>query len=394
MKCSFLLSASLVLMAFIMPFSAKGQSDFQPAVITEDTYPSSSQDIPLTPASITAYSYGDLMVAGVSVDLYVYTWDPGSNNYPESGIAIRQYLPGSSVNNSTTPLSEDFNPAGWPVFQAHSSEAVILRSGGLIYVLAVYYHWQTHRFMVDLYRWNGVNLVQQTTLGFPMDITVNGGVPFDWIHLDAHNLNDFIITWGENGHIYTKAGTAASGFSMGNTAELDNGSIGMGASGEPDVALVRSPQGLIAHYVYVSLDAANKLVETALDFNDVFTAPPPSPNPALLPPVLEDVQNTPGYYDVPRIDGPDNFSSDDWSYVTTDHRNGRDWVFSGVMASGALQHFILNDGSLGNPDISVAISGQQENNRAVVAYDDSGENLYYGWYYFSTVNLPPGSIIS
>lgn len=302
---------------------------------------------------------------------------------------MRQYVAGTPINNTTTPVAEDFNPPGWPVDKAASAEAVILEFGGDYYILSVYYEIAAQRFYVDIYQWTTTGLVQ---VGAPQDITVTGPASFGWIRLDALNLEEFVITWEEGGRLYAKAGTASSGFTMGNTVQLDNSSIGIGAGAQPDVAMAQVPgDPLLTHFVYTDLPGS-RLVVSRLRFNDILTAPPPAPNPALLSPVLEDLQSTSGNFDVPRIDAPDNYSKDDWSYVVKNNETAlsQGYIFTGVMNSGSVSHFVLNNGSLGVglPDVaSTNPATPHINDYPVVAYDNTGENIYFVWYYFTTVIL-------
>ncbi|HET8572529.1 MAG TPA: hypothetical protein VFL76_01545 [Edaphocola sp.] len=87
-------------------------------------------------------------------------------------------------------------------------------------------------------RYLGGGVLQQVN-GYPQDITVFGSADgLGWIHLDAHDLDEFVITWQEHGQILAKAGTASNNFLMGNTAALDNSGTGMSRAMQPDVALV------------------------------------------------------------------------------------------------------------------------------------------------------------
>lgn len=360
-------------------FTASAQpANFLGAAVTEDLYPLGPSDVPYMPGNVTAYSYGGLNAGGSGggSDLYVYTWDADSLNYPCAGLAVREYAAGTPVNSGTAPVAEDNNPAPFWNNTVQSTEAVILQdAANNIYILVAYY--QNPRFAIDFYQWTGGSLVH---FSGPQNITVNGSVPFGRIHLDAINLDRFVITWEESGRIYAKAGTVTTGINIGNTVELDNSTIG-GAALQPDVALMNQVGGsLKAHFAYTNPNQ-NRLYVTTLDFNTLFSAPPPSPSPVLLSPVLADLQNTTGRYESPRIDAPDNLGSDDWSYVVAEHLPTSDIISAGVKAGASLQHFRLNDGSLGNPAIAVTVSGLRENNRPVVAYDNTGQNLYYCWHY-------------
>lgn len=366
--------------------SSNAQGSFRPAITPETDYP--TNNVPIRSDNTSAYSYSGINVGGNPTDLYVFTWDKFSAATPSgtgAGLAIRQ----------STPFAQSYNPPGFPVNDAASIEAAILYRNNTAYVLCSYY-WISHQgFYVDLYHYLGGGVLQQVN-GYPQNITAFGSADgLGWIHLDAHDLNEFVITWQEHGQILAKAGTASNNFIMGNTAALDNSSINMPRAMQPDVALVSSPQthdSLMAHFVYTDT-STHWLVAATLHFDDILNTPAPL---STLSPLINDNQyNVHYFFDRPRIDAPDDFAYDDWSYAVqkTDTFTQQQLIYTGVMNNllSTLFHFNLNDGSL-NPallDISPhTFSNLHDNYQPALAYDPIGREIYYCWNYYSNIDAP------
>lgn len=386
MKRLFLFTTVLILMVFAIPNVVKAQNPFNPALIIEAKDTSGQcHDVLLggLPAHANAYSHGNMLVNGAICDLYVYCWDSGPFLYPNYGFAVRQYIAGTPINSSTLPMYEDYrtpstaSPQGASA-SAASIDAVILEENGEPYILVCYYdYYMSHQYFIELYKWTGMGgLVLQVG---PQPVSVSSGSAFDWINLDAYNLNNFMLTWCEGGKIYAKAGTMASGFNMGNTVRLDNSIYGIDAGLQTDVALTNvGGSSLATHFVYTNTNK-KKLLVTTLPFNTIYTATPS----AVMIPTLEDLRVTPGLFKVPRIDAPDNYPENDWSYVVADHRQGRDNIFTGLHHAGNSLHFNLNDGTF-LPAPPIASSPNHTNDIPVIAYERSGNDLYYCWYYKSS----------
>lgn len=367
---------------------SNAQGSFRSAITPETDYP--TNNVPFRSDNTSAYSYSGINVGGVPTDLYVFTWDwfLTTTKTVGAGLAIRQ----------STPFAQSDNPPGFPVDDAASVEAVILYRNNTPYVLCSYYWTSQSGFYVNLYRYLG-NAVLQQVGGYPQNITAYS--PHDhlgWIHLDAHDLDEFVITWQEHGQILAKDGTAGNNFLMGNTAVLDNSSINMPQAMQPDVALVRSTQAndsLMAHFVYTDT-STHWLVASTLHFDDILNAPTPL---SLISPVINDNQyNVHYFFDRPRIDAPDDFAYDDWSYVVkkADTFADQQLIYTGVMNNllGSLYHFNLNDGSL-NPsllDISSHLTNNRHDNyQPALAYDPTGKDIYYCWNYYSNIDPTPTS---
>ena len=376
----------LSLLLFSATTNVPAQLPVVPAVQPGTNYPVST--VPYLVNNASAYSCGNLSIGGNTTDLFVYTWDVYGLGPTAigSGLAVRQSIPPAQSNN----------PVGFPQ-DASSVEAVILRASSNIYILCTYYWIGQQGFYLDLYQYQGGGVLQQLS-GYPLNITAYGATaPASWIHLDVHNLDQFIITWQENGRVLAKAGTINSGFNLGETAIIDNSSIALGAAAQPDVALIRSQQSagqIMAHFVYTN-QARNRLVASTVSFTSVLNTP--SPLASIVPAFDDDQQNPNWVLYNPRIDAPDDYVYDDWSYVVKldNSSTSQELIFTGVQnnALGTLFHFNLNDGSLGAlPDISPGpLPNDHMNKPPVLAYADDGENIYYCWGYLSG-SLPPTSL--
>jgi len=381
-----------VLLGLFMAASIPTFSQFYPATVTEESYPPIAADFAFRAHHASAYSYPDVNVNGNTVDLYTYSWDgggiTGSGYIPGATIAIRQY-PTGTTPDAGLPTGEDYNPAGFPLDDAASIEVVLLRRDTTMLVLTAYYQLSTEKFMLNLFKWDGSDLIQEP--GYPIDITVNGPTAdFEWIRMDALTLDKVILTWVEQGRIFTKAGKVAGGtLSFGNTAIVNAGDDDYDQS---DVALIDvlegEPQRVKVHYVYTTANH-QKLFVGGLLFDNVLGASPG----ASLTLVAEDAQVTTGEYLLPRIDAPDRYATDDWSYVVEEyHSLVGSVIFAGLMHQPVLTHRELNTGiEIGFPvDIS---PWPNENTKPVVAYAAGGANIYYCWGYRSA-SLPPDPSIN
>lgn len=378
-----------LLAMIIIAHSASAQLDiFAKSQIFDIDYP--ANDIPFRADNTSAYSHNNLHVgAGNMSPLYVFTWDhfrtQSGSNYP-AGIAIRQ----------TSPFFQMINPVGFPVNDASSIEAKFLSRNDSTFVISTYYWDSQEGFYLDLYHYENNNLVQMP--GFPINITANGApVPLGWIHLDVVDLNNFVIVWEEYGKIFAKAGEASSN-TLGNTIVLDNGIYNMPETFQPDVALIYSDQlnEINTHFVYTNPDS-DHLIVSSLSYLDILNAPLPL---NVFIPHLEDQQQEINWrFNKPRIDAPDHYIYDDWSYVVEKaHVNETvQQIFAGVKNHTNvvnLNHYVLNDGSMGGlADISnVNVSGvPYTNTQPTLAYSADNEHIYYVWNYFS-YNFPmPGA---
>lgn len=376
-----------LLLGLLMTASCPVFSQFYPANIPEVSYPPIPAGDAFRAHHSSAYSYPEVNVNGNTVDLYTYSWDGGgiiaSTYVPGATIAIRQY-PSGTTPDAGLPSGEDYDPTGFPTDDAASIEVVLLKRGTDILVLSAYYQISTERFMLNLFKWDGITLSQET--GYPIDITVSAStVDFEWIRMDALALDKFIITWIENGRILTKAGKVGASVDYGNTATLN---VGDQAYDQPDVALIDvlegEPQAVKAHYVYTT-DDHQKLYVAGLLFNDVFSASAG----AALTPVIEDAQTTTGTYGLPRIDAPDKYGTDDWSYVVEEHfTQVSSTIFAGIMHQPVLIHRKLNDATeTGFPNLDLS-PWPNQNVKPVVAYAAGGADIYYCWGY-EGINPPP-----
>src|SRR5690606_36650709 len=330
----------------------------------------------------SAYSYCNLN----SKNYYVYTWDGGNNlstPFPSSGMSFLAYNTGTSIGAGFAGSS--VNPIGFPANDAVSIEAVFLQNSNHLFVACTYYMPSTQRFMLNLFSWDGANLNQET--GYPIALSVAAPSTFEWIRSDALDLNKFIITWSEGGRIYTKAGKIVNNeLDLGNTVQLKMVDM---ACNQPDVALinVESEELVMAHYAYTSNNNA-WLYLASLPFNDVYSALPSS----ILPITIEDFQTSTGDYLLPRIDAPDSYDKDDWSYVVEENISGiGSSIFVGVMnQSIGLIHRNLNDGTeVGYPTVDLSPL-PNTNTKPVVAYAQNSTDIYYCWGYEGNNPSPPG----
>ena len=106
MKRSFL----LFVLAVLTLGGSRALAQFDVATITEDEDTSGTclDLVPVFPAHANAYAYGSLDIQGVLSDLYVYTWDCGSNSNPNYGFAVRSYKTGVPVHSGTFYIAEDY----------------------------------------------------------------------------------------------------------------------------------------------------------------------------------------------------------------------------------------------------------------------------------------------
>ena len=372
---------------FIVVFAVQNSSAqlFEPPLTIENYFPDSGE--PERSNNSSAYSAENLVINGSISNIFVWTWDHFRQPYPPgiigSGLAVRQDTVGG--------FEQSANPTGFPQDDASSIEAAFVKRSDSVFVLTTYYRPSLQKFFLDIYYFqSGSNLIQMP--GFPLDITTSpfGVAHLGWIHLDVHNLDEFVIVWEEDGTLYTKAGRAST-LTLGNTAIIDNSLIGISTAIQPDVALIRSVQfgdQTNAHFVYTDL-GKNKLLVSSLSFTDILTAP----MLGSLYPNLEDMQSAgAGTFERPRIDAPDKFTYDDWSYVVLkqDFTNQQQIIFTGVRNNGIVNHYQLNDGSLsGLADISSTNPASLHyNEHPVVAYDLNGDHIYYCWNYNSTYDMP------
>jgi len=371
-----------LLLCLLLGANRTGYSQFFPASVNEYTYPPAVNNIAMRSQNSSAYSYSNLN----NQDYYLYSWDGGSNlstPVPASGFAFLEYATGSGIG---LPPQSSVNPTGFPAGDAVSIEVVLLQSSTELLVLCTYYQVSTKRFMLNLFSWDGANLNQVT--GYPINLSVAPPSNFEWIRLDALDLNKFIITWSEGGDIYTKAGKVGTNLTLGNTAQLAAQDM---ACNQPDVALINAEEIelVMAHYVYTSGNDT-KLYVAGIRFEDVYTSAPL----AILANNIEDLQTANGSYRLPRIDAPDDFAKDDWSYVVEDYDPlTGSIIFAGVMnQSIGLDHYRLNDGSEPGYPTADLSAFPNVNTKPVVAYAESGSDIYYGWGYEGNNPSIPASI--
>src|SRR5690606_31122187 len=86
---------------------------------------------------------------------------------------------------------------------------------------------------VDLYEWTttgNLNLISSD------NISQQGNMPFDWVHMDVNNLTDVVVTWGDHGEIRTVGGTlTGGGLQFSGVGVLEEGTINGHVLGRPDV---------------------------------------------------------------------------------------------------------------------------------------------------------------
>jgi hypothetical protein len=104
MKRSFL----LFVLAVLTLGGSRALAQFDVGLIVEDEDASGTclDLVPVFPAHANAY--GSLDIQGVLSDLYVYTWDCGSNSNPNYGFAVRSYKTGVPVHSGTFYIAEDY----------------------------------------------------------------------------------------------------------------------------------------------------------------------------------------------------------------------------------------------------------------------------------------------
>lgn len=378
-------------------YCANAQS-FLPATVQEDVYPALTSDVPSNSSNASAYSYGNLMINSVLSDLYVYTWDGGESLSGAAGFAVRQYPANTAVSYGVVPINEAYNPANFPIDDAASVQAVILKSGSDIYIALTYYWISQKGFYYDLYKYDpsAPNLLTQVP-SFPKDLSngtfFGGSIQFSWIRIDAINLQEYAIVYD----IYGKPFIHAS-----NNPMNPNFPVYIG----PNPIIGNLPTSFdlaLSQINYAPFNDTTKVFVTYLDLNQkrlnvvdmnfsdlVQTSPPTSTYFSTIP--NSNFSKHSDYWGNPKIDAPDNSTASNmsWSVVAKDHNfsNQQEIIYAGVSVSGSVTDYNLNDGSLGSlMDISDASSGGQNSN-PVVAYDLNPNNINFSWYY-NNPNNPP-----
>lgn len=347
-------------------------------------------------ANVNAYSRSNTDINGVSSDLYVFSWDRGDvpNHFYDiySGMAVRQYNNGIQINNGATPIASDWideSNARYPSRYVSSLEPGILKNGDSTIIALTYYSgtnstplggFVTGDFYLNLYLWN-YNNSNALTLYETINLSHSGGQLLPgWIHQDVNNADSMVITWEQDGRIYTRAGVmTTTGLQLGKTSILDVPYPGT----KPDVAMMRNSNGTLDLYYVFNEQNNQKLYVCQGDFTTLY-------NIAGLPLPVSQLYSrvAMGTFGLPRIDAPDNAQYPNqenvWSCVVRDHMPNRDFIFAATSSNltGITEKF-LNNGSLpGLPDItSVSINNGVEDFscRPTVAFSNQDLNIFYAW---------------
>ncbi|WP_118953537.1 hypothetical protein [Taibaiella helva] len=320
-----------------------------------------------------AYSFGNLFYPDAQSDLYAYSWNQAG------GIGWVRKENGNPANVLDQGTYSPIQYNG-----ANAVDVAIVHDGALNEnMLVVAYHNNNGHFL-DFYIWNQFGITPYLT--YPLS-NMNIGS----ISIDAHEMNCFAVTWDGDGYIHTLAARTGGGLAIGCENLLDPQGI---KYLEPDIAIGHGGtayDGLTLHFVYMRSDYS-QVVESTLPFEEIYSNCPP-----MVTPLIEDVLNTSSStatfgYSRPRIDCPDHEpATDDWSYVINEYTpatypyypptpDAQSRIITGRRAysiTPAVQHNVLNDGSLGNINMSFNVSGAPI--LPAVAYDPQGTTVNFAW---------------
>lgn len=326
---------------------------------------------------MAAYSMSGLDFPDMPSSLYVYSWGgPGGIGW----IRKEQGNPANVLDEGTLVL---------PYLDAVSTDIAIIFGEqtdltGPTYQIIVAYTNYSGVFM-DFYQCNvtGISLLQTIQVS---------NLPGNRVSVDAHKLYGFAMAWDiGDGAIHTQNGYANGGVvTLGceNVLQVNGLPLIM-----PDIAIghPETTGALSLHYAAYTEDRQN-VVEVTLPFDYVYN----NCNPSIpVTPSVEDIMPISlagGYFgDLPRIDCPDHYATDDWSYVAVEYAS--DWVTQTVYSKVRtarlaafsvgpwVMHDDVNDGSMGNLDISSGPPYTYNANRPGIAYDPSGNYINILWHY-------------
>jgi|GEM_PF-1863852 len=335
---------------------------FSTATIPEQAYPIPA-DSCFRSDNINCYGFSDVFFPadGTQDDLSVFCWTKyiGMGN-SDCFIGYRRIKAGTNLI-----LDENY----FSIPNSKGMDVAILKMDNDFYVIAGY-HKTGVGHKLDVYKWNAGNLTLSSSY------SLSNTVVYSPVKVDAHDLYGFAVTWADHGKVHVRVGRTDAGSFISCDAVLDQSDDYQ----YPDIAIGHansiSGSGLSLHFVYTSLNNT-QVVESMLEFDDVHLNCMP-----LMIPHIEEHMN--GNFGIPRIDCPDHSDKDDWSFVVSDNNK----VVSSVMAhnfSPVPSHYVLNDGSMGNLNITTV-----SNNGPVLAYDNMGKHIYYGW--VSTYVYPSATV--
>lgn len=346
-------------------------------------------------ANTNAYS---LHIGSQNIDLYTATWDGGQSSWDSrrAGFLVRQYPSGTAVNSSTTPTWQDYvTDNAMPYLYKHisSTEAGIIQNNGNIYIIFTYYGLDTPgnfgNFYLALYQWlpgsGSLSLVQG-----PLQLSTSSipaGQTDGWIHQDVDDNNEVVVTWTQNGQLYTRAALFSSPGSV-NVTLQGTGIIPTPAAGKPDVAMMIQPNGQTDLYYTFTTPNGSQLYVYKANWNQLSSFPPTSTQ--TLPATQLYQKNTNGIFGLPRIDAPNRsvIVDDIWSITVANHQGSNNYIFAASHSNATgLHEQVLNDGTLGSlPDIS---TGNYQNNRPTVSFSRQNNDLNYAWVFQDLSNGAP-----
>ena len=363
-----------------------------PDVIEDSLQVNALWDAPeYQPANVNANSYSNTEISSMISDLYVFSWDRGGAPNPAydiySGMAVRQYNPGTQVDFTASPIASDWideNNAGYPARYVSSLEPGILKNDDSTFIALTFFAGDFNPttgpfggdFFLNLYLWN-YNNSNALTLYKTINLTHSGGhLPKGWIHQDVNNADSIAITWEQDGRIFTKAGVIeGDGLHLGNTGVLDVPYSGT----KPDVAMMRNSDGALDLYYVFNEQSNQRLYVYRGDFATLYNL-----TGTLLPVSQLYARTAMGTFGLPRIDAPDKAQYPNqenvWSCVVRDHIPGYDFIFVATASNltGITEKF-LNDGSLtALPNITLSDASLGNFScRPTVAFSNQDLNIFY-----------------
>src|SRR5690349_8835117 len=146
--------ASLLMMIAMLTLHLTTFAQFQPASLIDTFGPIRSLSVNASSINTSAHSVSNIpVIPSGTCDIYVYSWDGGDNLTGNAGFAVMQYPTNTPVISGNNPSFFEYNPAGFPVNDAASIDAAIVKDGNDINIAVVYYQLSTQVYMYDIYKW-------------------------------------------------------------------------------------------------------------------------------------------------------------------------------------------------------------------------------------------------